>query len=96
MHGAFGALTSLIKKQEAAKNRKTSLKYELQKRRESLLKNKPSQELEFPEITNTEMKDLKEKIRKKYKEDKIKNTIINSILFLFVVAVFYYMISNKE
>ena len=56
MHGSFGALTTLIKKQEAAKNRKASLKYELQKRRESLLHSKPEQELEFPEISKTEMK----------------------------------------
>ena len=96
MHGAFGAITSLIKKQEAAKYRKATLKYELQKRRESLLKGKPAQELEFPEISNAEMKVLKEKIRKKYKADKIKNAIISILLFTLVAAVFYYIISNKE
>ncbi|OAD40846.1 hypothetical protein [Polaribacter atrinae] len=94
MHGAFGALTSLIKKQEAAKYRKSTLKYELQKRRESLLKDKPAQELEFPEISNIEMKILKEKIRKQYKADKIKNIIINILILTFVVAVFYYIISS--
>jgi hypothetical protein len=34
----WGSLTMLIKRQEAAKNRKTTLKFELQKRRESLFK----------------------------------------------------------
>lgn len=92
----WGSLTMLIKRQEAAKNRKSDLKYELQKRRESLLKGKPAQELEFPEISTAEMKILKEKIRKKYKADKIKNAIISILLFTLVVAVFYYIISNKE
>ena len=96
MHGAFGAITSLIKKQEAAKYRKATLKYELQKRRESLLKGKPTQELEFHEISTAEMNVLKEKIRKKYKADKIKNAIISILLFTLVAAVFYYIISNKE
>ena len=96
MHGAFGAITSLIKKQEAAKYRKATWKYELQKRRENLLKGKPTQKLEFLEISNTEMKILKEKIRKKYKADKIKNAIISILLFTLVAAVFYYIISNKE
>ena len=91
----WGSLTMLIKRQEAAKNRKTTLKYELQKRRESLLKGKPAQELEFPEISNAEMKILKEKIRKKYKADKIKNAIISILIFTLVVAVFYYIISKK-
>ena len=92
----WGSLTMLIKRQEAAKNRKSALKYELQKRRESYFKGKPEQELEFPEISTTEMNILKEKIRKKYKADKIKNAIISIILFIFVVAVFYYIISNKK
>jgi hypothetical protein len=92
----WGSLTMLIKRQEAAKNRKASLKYELQKRRESYFKGNPEQALEFPEISTAEMKVLKEKIRKKYKADKIKNVIINIIIFTFVAAVFYYIISNKE
>jgi hypothetical protein len=92
----WGALTMLIKRQEAAKNRKSALKYELQKRRESYFKGKPEQGLEFPEISNTEMKILKEKIRKKYKADKIKNAIISILIFTFVVAVFYYIISNRK
>lgn len=89
----WGSLTMLIKRQEAAKNRNAALKYELQKRRESYFKGKNIQELEFPEISNTEMKILKEKIRKKYKADKIKNVIKNILLFVLVVAVLYYMFS---
>lgn len=96
MHGAFGAATNLIKKQEAAKNRKASLKYELQKRRASFLKNKSNQELEFPEISKAEMKIIKEKIRQNYKVEKIKNTIINTLLLAFIVTIFYYIISNKK
>jgi Ca2+-dependent lipid-binding protein len=89
----WGSLTMLIKRQEAAKNRNATLKYELQKRRESYFKGKNTQELEFPEISNADMKILKEKIRKKYKADKIKNVIINILLFVLVVAVFYYIFS---
>ena len=96
MHGAFGVATNLIKKQDAAKNRKASLKYELQKRRARFLKNKSNQELEFPEISKAEMKIIKEKIRQNYKIEKIKNTIINILLLTFIVAIFYYIISNKK
>lgn len=96
MHGAFGAATNLIKKQDAAKNRKASLKYELQKRRARFLKNTSNQELEFPEISKAEMKIIKEKIRQNYKIEKIKNTIINILLLAFIVAIFYYIISNKK
>ncbi|AUC23263.1 hypothetical protein BTO15_14685 [Polaribacter sejongensis] len=96
MHGSFGALTTLIKKQEAAKNRKASLKYELQKRRESLLHSKPEQELEFPEISKTEMKILKEEIRKKYKAARIKNIAVNFFLIIFVLLIFYLIGSIRK
>ena len=92
----WGSLTMLIKRQEAAKNRKASLKYELQKRRESYFKGNPEQGLKFPEISTAEMNVLKKKIRKKYRADKIKNAIISIIIFTLVVAVFYYIISNKK
>lgn len=91
----WGALTMLIKKQEAAKNRKAVLKYELQKRREGLLKGSARKEMEFPEISNAEMAILKEEIRKKYKAERIKSIIINIILLIFVVFIFYFIIRNK-
>jgi uncharacterized protein (UPF0303 family) len=87
----WGSLTMLIKRQEAAKNRKTSLKFELQKRRESLFKDNVRQKLEFPEISNADMKILKEEIRKKYRTEKTKNIIINIIIFTFVLFLFYYI-----
>ena len=79
----WGSLTMLIKRQEAAKNRKASLKYELQKRRESYFKGKPEQGLEFPEISTAEMNVLKEKIRKKHKANKIKNAIVSILTIHF-------------
>ncbi|MFK8060235.1 MAG: hypothetical protein AB8B78_09110 [Polaribacter sp.] len=96
MHGAWGALTSLIKRQEAAKNRKAALKYELQKRRESFLSEKTDQNLEFPEISDTEMKVLKEKIRKKYRVQKIRNGIINLTILALVFFLFYYIFINVK
>lgn len=87
----WGSLTMLIKRQEAAKNRKTTLKFELQKRRESLFKDNVRQKLEFPEISNVDMKILKEEIRKKYRTEKTKNIIINIIIFTFVLFLFYYI-----
>jgi hypothetical protein len=92
----WGSLTMLIKRQEAAKNRKSTLKYELQKRRESLFKDNVRQKLEFPEISNADMKILKEEIRKKHRTEKTKSIIINIIIFTFVLFLFYYIFSTKK
>lgn len=92
----WGSLTMLIKKQEAARNRKAALKYELQKRRESLLKDNAVQEMQFPKISTEEMKVLKAAIRKKYKADRIKNSIKNILLFVFVILLFYFIFRYKK
>ncbi|MDN3620133.1 hypothetical protein QWY81_11770 [Polaribacter undariae] len=96
MHGAFGALTTLIKKQEAAKNRKVSLKYELQNRKEGFFTNSSRHELKFPEISKTEMKILKEEIRKKYKAARIKNIAVNFLIIIFVLLIFYLIGSIRK
>ncbi|WP_139059099.1 hypothetical protein [Polaribacter reichenbachii] len=85
----------LIKKQEAAKNRKAALKYELQKRRESQLKKGNQTEIEFPEVSKEEMETLKDKIRKKYKAQRIKTVILDICLFIFVLLLFYFILRNK-
>lgn len=95
MHGAWGALSSLLKKQEAAKFRKSKLKYELQKRRESLLKGSTRKEMEFPEISKVDMEILKSAIRKKYKADRVKSIIKNVLLLIFVIFIFYFILKNK-
>jgi hypothetical protein len=92
----WGALTMLIKRQEAAKNRQAALKYELQKRREGFIKNNSSQKLEFPKISNADMKVLKTAIRKKYKADRIKTGILNIVLLAFVLFLVYYIFSQKN
>ena len=94
MHGAWGALTTLRKKQEAAKNRKSTLKYELQKRKESLFKDNVRHKLEFPEISKTDMKILKEEIRKKYTTEKTKSIILNVLIFTLVMFLFYYIFTS--
>lgn len=53
MHGAWGALTTLIKKQNAAKNRKAALSYDHQRKKEKFLKDHSDgyiTELEFPKF----------------------------------------------
>ena len=91
----WGSLTMLIKRQEAAKNRKVVLKYELQKRKESYLKGQSNQELEFPKISDAEMKILKAAIRKKYRTKKIKNILLNIILLTSILCLFYYILNKK-
>ncbi len=90
----WGSLTMLIKRQEAAKRRKSSLKYDLQKRRESFLKNKATQKLEFPEISDSEMKTIKDEIRKKHKREWIKNVLINFLLLICSFFLIYYVLTN--
>ncbi len=52
----WGALTMLIKRQNASRNRKADLRYELRKKKEELLKRKGShQEFDFPEISKEEL-----------------------------------------
>jgi hypothetical protein len=94
MHGAWGALSSLIKKQEAAKRRKASLKYDLQKRRDSFLKKKAIQKLEFPEISDSEMKTIKDEIRKKHKREWINNILVNLLLLICSFFLIYYVLIN--
>ena len=96
MHGAWGALNTLIKKQESAKFRKTKLKHELQKRKESLLNTNATQELEFPEVSKSDMKILKEQIRKKYRAERVRNIIINILILFLILFLFYYLFSVKK
>ena len=85
----------LIKRQEAAKNRKAKLKYDLQKRKESLLNENPHQKLEFPEISKEKMHVLKQEIRKKHKKIRIKSILLNIFLLLAFICLVYYVIHKK-
>lgn len=86
----WGSLTVLIKKQEAAKNRKAKLKYELQKRRESLI-SKNLNKLVFNEVSDSDLLEIKAQIRRKYRREKVKNTIVNIILLLISTVILYYI-----
>ncbi len=90
----WGSLTMLIKRQQAAKNRKSELRFQLQKRKESFLSSKNINEFEFPAISNSEMKTLKQQIRKDLKKERIKNLIINLILLLCSIAFIYYLTTS--
>ena len=89
----WGSLTMLIKRQEAAKSRKAVLKHELQKRNGSFLNSGSIQELEFPKISDTDMKILKQQIRKKYRVERVRSIIINILVFIFVLTLFTYFLS---
>ena len=91
----WGSLTMLIKRQEAAKNRKAKLKFDLQKRKESYLKDNSGLELEFPNVTKDEMRTIKQDIRAKYKRKRIKNILLNIFLLIAVFFLFYYILSKK-
>ena len=92
----WGSLTMLIRRQEAAKNRKAELKYELQKRKEGIINKKYNQSLEFPEISKLEMKILKKEIRKKHKRNRIKNALVNLLLYSIIICFFYYLFAIKK
>ena len=91
----WGSLTMLIKRQEAAKNRKAKLKFDFQKRKESYLKDNLGLELEFPNVTKDEMRIIKQDIRAKYKRKRIKNILLNIFLLIAVFFLFYYILSKK-
>lgn len=92
----WGSLTMLIKKQEAVKNRKAAFKYELQKRRETLLKGSSQKEMQFPEISKAEMEILKEEIRRKYKVERIKNILVYVLIFAFLSFLVYFVLGNTK
>lgn len=90
----WGSLTVLIKKQEAAKNRKAKLKYELQKRKESLI-SKEKNSLVFKEVSKADLKTIKAEIREKYRKERIKTLIVNFMLLVvssFVIYLIFKMI----
>tara|TARA_R110001632_G_scaffold152588_2_gene270276 strand:- start:10866 stop:11153 length:288 start_codon:yes stop_codon:yes gene_type:complete len=89
MHGAWGGLSILIKRQEAAKFRKAALRAELKNRKESYIHNvyDLKDEFDFPEISHSEMQLLKEKIRNDFRKKRRKEIIIVSILCLLFTVI---------
>jgi hypothetical protein len=92
MHGAWGTLTMLIKKQEATKHRKAEIRRNFKNRKNLFIETNNKGELDFPKISNAEMALLKRKIRKEYRKRNIKKGIINALIFTAVAFVFYYLI----
>ena len=89
----WGSLTMLIKRQNAAKYRKAELRHELQKKRESYVKDayNSSEEFEFPEISQHKMNVLKKEIQEKLKRERRKNIysygLAIGLIVLFLVVV---------
>jgi len=96
----WGSLTMLIKRQNAEKYRKADLRYELQKRKESYITDKESQdEFDFPQLSRSEMNEIKEDIRKKIRTDKLKSSIRYILAaiaaFLFITYLFMSYLRNE-
>ncbi|MDT7832181.1 hypothetical protein RQM59_07295 [Flavobacteriaceae bacterium S356] len=77
----WGSLTMLIKRQEAAKFRKAVLRADLKNRKESYLQDAYTikDEFNFPEVSELEMKKIKETIRRNYRRQR-------KIQFLFSIT----------
>lgn len=81
----WGALTMLIKRQNADKYRKAEMRRELKKRKEDFLKNKgTASEFDFPELSKDEMGTIKAEIRSKMRKERIRNNILSFFLFISV------------
>tara|TARA_R110002073_G_scaffold8207_1_gene45707 strand:+ start:145402 stop:145692 length:291 start_codon:yes stop_codon:yes gene_type:complete len=85
----WGALTMLIKRQEATKWRKAELRHQLQKRKEALIHKRTDQnEFNFPELSNSEMRKVKDQIRRDFKKERIKHIIYLSTVLLIFISFF--------
>mmetsp|Transcript_15281 Transcript_15281/g.45632 ORF Transcript_15281/g.45632 Transcript_15281/m.45632 type:complete len:102 (+) Transcript_15281:319-624(+) len=88
----WGALTMLVKRQNAAKYRKAALRHELQKRKESFLKDVYDDEkLDFPEISSYEMNVLKREIRAKLKKQKRQN-LLSYAMVIGLILLFFFLL----
>lgn len=82
----WGALTMLLKRQNADKYRKAQLRHELQKKRESFLSNqKVNSDVNFPEITRDQMEMIKQEIRSNLRKQRINSRLISALIFILVV-----------
>jgi transcription initiation factor IIF auxiliary subunit len=88
----WGSLTMLIKRQNASKYRKAELRYELQKRKESYVKDAydMDQTLEFPELSAHEMNVLKQEIRTKLKKERRRN-LLSYLLVITLILLFAFI-----
>ena len=85
----WGSLTMLIKRQNAEKYRKADLRYKLQKRKESHVSDKESEdEFDFPKLSKLEMMRIKENIRKRAKAERLKSIISYVLAFLIICYLF--------
>lgn len=92
----WGALTMLIKRQEAAKNRKAVLKKALQEKKMSHLHVENKTEFGFPELSTVELKQLKNDIRKEIKKQRIKSIISSLILLISIISIVYFIFLFKK
>lgn len=87
----WGSLTMLIKRQEAAKFRKAKLRAELKNKKEGYLNDVYSvkDEFKFPQVSEFEMKKIKEAIHKKYRKQRNLQFLFSITLLSAIVYVLF-------
>jgi hypothetical protein len=96
MFGAPGQFAELLNKQRNAKHRKAETRYDLQKKKETFLKDHPAHvitALEFPEVSEQELENIKKEIRKKAKTEaffKIGGYAVGTLFFFVLFWLWLY------
>jgi sensor c-di-GMP phosphodiesterase-like protein len=95
MHGAWSALTILIKKQNNVKYRKAKFRHDSQKRKEKFIKDHPYHlrtELEFPQVSASKLEAIKKEIRRKARRKSLIDLSINIIASILMILFLLYLI----
>ena len=89
----WGALTMLIKRQNAAKYRKAELRHKLQKKKEGFVHDaydKEGNEFAFPEFTETQMNSFKKEVRTEIRRERLKSIAVYFLVISLIIAFVYF------
>jgi len=93
----WGALTMLIKRQQADKFRKAALRAKLKSQKESYIHSHESKdEFNFPELPRSEMEKLKSEIRRDFKKQRIKQNLYYTAILITILTFFYFFFIHKH
>ncbi len=88
----WGALTMLIKRQNAAKYRKAELRYKLQKKKEGFVHDaydKDGEEFEFPKFSKLQMDTFKKEVRTEIRQQQLRSIGTYLLVILFIIGFVY-------
>lgn len=92
----WGALSMLIKRQQADKRRKAEIRAIYIKKKISYINTKKvKNKFNFPELTPIELKNLKKEIKKKIIRKRITSFILSTLLFILVLTGIVYLFHKK-